>query len=192
MHAAAPGSGNAFGLPLPDGLPFVFGYKGEQLQNHIADEGAQEIFFTASIQQGHIEYFDIRLLTARDKAPLLQNFLIVPTKAIDAFYNQQISLLKDLVDQATVGWAVKILAALEINIDIFLVDSKSEQLEQLSVFVLVPCGDSDVAVGFAVSHILFLLKRKVPAANVYVTFGPPCQRCIPILRKRINRMSGSL
>ena len=63
--------GDALCLTLADIFPLCLGHIGEELQNNVRNEGADEVVFPAGIQQGHIQHHNVDLFLFRQKAPLL-------------------------------------------------------------------------------------------------------------------------
>ena len=93
-HALRFRHGDALRLTLMDELPLCLGHIAEQLQNDVGDQGPGEIPVLPGIQQGHIQHDNGRALLLGDDPPLLQNFVVIPTQAVNALDHKGITLFQ--------------------------------------------------------------------------------------------------
>ena len=85
------GCRDAFGLPLPDEVPFGLRHICKDLQDEISDKGScQVVVFDSGIQQLHIEDDDVSADFLCYVLPLHENVVVVSSQAVDAFNNQNI------------------------------------------------------------------------------------------------------
>ena len=75
---------NALRLSLADVLALAVRHEGQHLQNEVGNEGAEQVFVAARIEQGHIEDEDVHAFLSRQYAPLLLDFLIVAPQPVYA------------------------------------------------------------------------------------------------------------
>ena len=92
-HGNAPGlgRGDALGLAAADALPLALGHKGENLQHQVGDERPHQVLPLTGIQEGHIQHGDVHLLLLRQQPPLVLDFLIISSQAVDALDIEQIA-----------------------------------------------------------------------------------------------------
>ena len=77
--------GDTLCLPLADQFALILGDKREKLEHDITQKGAQEILRITSVQQRHIQYYDIYALFSGQYAPLFLNLCIVTAQPVNAF-----------------------------------------------------------------------------------------------------------
>ena len=78
-------------LPLTNRCTLVFRDERKQLQHEVADECSEQVFIPSCVEQRHINHNNIHFFLLCDDPPLVLNFLIIPSKAVDAFDNQCIT-----------------------------------------------------------------------------------------------------
>lgn len=71
LHATGFCRCNALRLPLPDVGALVFSHKGEHLQHDVAQKSSHQVFATPSIQQRHIQHYNVCALCLGEQPPLL-------------------------------------------------------------------------------------------------------------------------
>ena len=123
MHAARPGSRDSLRLTLPDIFPLCLGHIAQKLKHNIRNQRSGQIVPLPCVEQGHVEHHDIHLFLFCENPPLLQNFIIIPAKPVDALDDKRIARL-ELFDQALIDRTLKILARLLLLIDLLLEDAK--------------------------------------------------------------------
>ena len=84
MYSASLGGSDAFRLALLDVFALCLRHVVQKLKNDVRNQGSGQIASLPGIQQGHIEHHNIYLLLFRKNPPLLQNFIIVSAKPVDA------------------------------------------------------------------------------------------------------------
>ena len=82
-NAPLSGSGDPLRLTDTDIASLVFRHKGKELQDDVAEEGADQILSLQGIQKGHIQDHDIHLLHLHQLPPYLQNLIIVSSQAVN-------------------------------------------------------------------------------------------------------------
>ena len=82
---------DAFCLPLMNELAFGLRHIRKQLQNDVCNQRPRQVSTFSGIQQRHIKHNDCRRFFLCNDAPLLQNFLIISPKAVDALDNKRIA-----------------------------------------------------------------------------------------------------
>ena len=85
---------DAFGLPLANALALVLGEERKQIENNVVDEHSHQVFASARVQKRHIDYDDVYMTFFCQNAPLVLNFVVVPAKAVDALYVEQVARLQ--------------------------------------------------------------------------------------------------
>ena len=84
MHSASLGGSDSFRLALPYVFTLCLCHVAQELKNDISNQGSGKITSLPCIQQGHIEHHNIHFFLLRKNPPLLQNFIIVSAKPVDA------------------------------------------------------------------------------------------------------------
>ena len=139
------GGGDALRLPPVDGLPLRLGHEGQDLQHQVGDEGAQQVLALPRVQQRHIQHADVCAHLPGEDAPLLLQLLIAAAQPVDAQDIQQITAAQPAQQLLVLG-ALKVLAGLTVNIQIFCRDRLGRQRNALTVLVLVGGADPNVTV----------------------------------------------
>ena len=112
---------------------------GKQLQHQIGNENAGDILVDdARVEQGHIDHDDIDRFPLRQRPPLLEDLVVIPSKPVDALDNHHVARLEPLA-QLFVSGPVEIPAAHVIREHQRLLDGKLRQGVKLPVEVLIFC-----------------------------------------------------
>ena len=138
--------GDAFGLAAADVVPLIFRHEGQDLEDDVGDEGAQQVFPAARIEEGHVEDGDVHAFFPGEDAPLFEDLPVVPPEAVDAFHAKEVVFFHAPHERPIPG-PVEIAAGLFVCVDARSGDAPRPEGDALSVFVLFPGADPDVAVG---------------------------------------------
>ena len=102
-----------------------------------------------------LEDGDVHAFFPGEDAPLFEDLPVVPPEAVDAFHAEEVVFFHAPHERPVAG-PVEIAAGLFVRVDARSGDAPRPEGDALSVFVLFPGADPDVAVGI---HMLsFLLK----------------------------------
>ena len=115
------------------------------MQNNITEESPHQVLTPSSIQQGHIQHYNVNALLFGEDAPLIQNLAIVAPETVNAFDVEQIVFFQSS-HQLFVLRTLKVLAALLVHEDILFRDVQLTQGDKLAIFVLVLCTDTDITI----------------------------------------------
>ena len=160
FHAAFPGGLDALALALADGPPFVVGNETQDAEDEVADEGAEEVFRTPRVEQGHVDDADVDAFRAREEAPHLLNLLVVPPQPIDAEHEQCV-VGGEPAQQPAPGRAAEVLARLVVDEDVRCRYAQPAECGELPVLVLVLRGDACVAIDFSHDRASFFLNESM-------------------------------
>ena len=129
---------NALCLPLPDEFALRLRNIRKKLQNNVCNQCARQIPILPRVQQRHIQHHDGRALFLCNDAPLLQNFLIISPKAVDALDHKRIAVFQ-FAHQPSVLRPLEIFPGLLVHKNCGFHNSKPSQRNQLPLLVLFLC-----------------------------------------------------
>ena len=161
------GGGDSFALARADVFALRFGDEREYLQHQVGDEHGKQSARRGRVEKRHVENAHMDLPYLHEPPPFGQDLLIVPTKSVDARYDQQIAGL-EFPHEPFPRRSVEVFAALVVGEDVLRRDACRPQGDKLPILVLFVRRDSRVAVGVCDKvcfhdepfSLSFLLKRR--------------------------------
>ena len=151
------GSGDTLRLAFADVLPLALGYKAEDLQHQVRDEGSHQVFSLTGIQQWHIQYNDVHTFFFGKDTPLILNLLIIASQPVNAQNKEHIPRLQPAEQPFVIG-TVEVFAGLLVHVDVFCGNVLLGHGDPLPFLILILAGNSDISVYCAFDMIDPLLK----------------------------------
>lgn len=135
------------------------------MENYIRDKGSSQVAAVPGVEEGHVEDHNRRAFLLRDHAPLVEDFIVVPSQAVDAFDDDRVAG-GQLFQELAVGRPLKVLSGLFVEEDVVISDAEVVKCDQLSRLVLLAGADPDVAPSLAAA----VLVAAVVAGREFVVF----------------------
>ena len=147
MHATGFCRRNALRLTLPVELPFRLCNIRKKLQNNVRDHHTGQVLALLCVEQRHIQNDDVHLLLLRQEPPLLQNFIVIAPKPVDALDHDGISGF-ELSQEPLIPRPLEVLAGLLIHVDVAGRYAILHHSDFLPVLVLIAGRYPDIRIFF--------------------------------------------